>query len=75
MNPDFCSQGLYWIGPNGMPCGPNNVVPPYLPFNGLLPNPHQGPPPGAAAGGPVGFVSFPYARSPRDYFMYEDDRP
>jgi hypothetical protein len=77
MNPDFCGPGSYYTGPNGMVYGPNySVVPPYLPFNGLLPMPQlRNDLPPAGAGGPAGFVSFPYARSPRDYFIYEENRP
>lgn len=56
-------------GPHG---GPGYAGPmPAMPFNGLLPVPPQ-----ANGGGPAGisasFPGHPYARSPRDFFMYYD---
>lgn len=49
---------------------------PPMPFNGMLPQPPWMPPPDAGQGGPpeAEFVSHPYARSPRDFFMYEEPR-
>jgi hypothetical protein len=86
--PDMCNPGYYWTSVCGMNYGPSHCVyPPYPPFQGMVP----GPPPGrggpggagpgaaGAAGGPLGsptFPTHPYARSPRDFFMYYDkDEP
>lgn len=76
--PDACGPGTYNTGPYGMVYGPNyNVHPPFPPFNGMLPTPPWYTPP--AAGPNPGalvpeFPSHPYCRSPRDFFMYPQDR-
>lgn len=55
--------------------GPNyNLRPPFPPFNGMLPPPPWAQPPAAAGALVPEFPSHPYARSPRDYFMYPQDR-
>jgi hypothetical protein len=120
--PDACGPGWYNVGPCGMVYGPNYyVVPPCMPFNGLLPGPgggalmqaRQGIPPwmmqGAGGRGPGGiplpptpvntpvppgtpqpplapgapvpdhrtytgvYPSHPYIRSPRDFFMWNEE--
>lgn len=71
--PDACGHGYYNTGPYGMAYGPNYwVTPPFLPFNGLLPNPGFQGNGGQAA--PPAFPMHPYYRGPRDYFMYEEPR-
>ncbi|HEY7156233.1 MAG TPA: hypothetical protein VH575_19865 [Gemmataceae bacterium] len=84
--PDMCGPGFYWANNCGMVYGPAYCPRPcYPPFQGMVP----GPPPrggpggpggfGAGPGGPAGsptFPTHPYARSPRDFFMYYDkDEP
>lgn len=71
--PDACGPGYYNRGPYGMAYGPNhNVYPPFPPFNGLLPTPPWAvPPPPTVV---PEFASHPYARSPRDFYMYPQDR-
>jgi hypothetical protein len=60
--PDLCGYGSYCSHPCGMVYGPNYCVyPSFPPFQGMLPPPQ-------APSAPT----HPYARSPRDYFMYED---
>jgi hypothetical protein len=89
--PDMCNPGYYWTSGCGMTYGPSHCVyPPYPPFQGMVPcpTPRGGPPgapgapgaPGLAGpGGPMAsptFPTHPYARSPRDFFMYYDkDEP
>jgi hypothetical protein len=76
--PDMCGPGHY--GPNwaGLLYGPNYCVfPPFPPYQGELLGPGA---PGAGIpgvpcapglfGGPVTFPMHPFARGPRDYFMY-----
>jgi hypothetical protein len=81
-NPGFyTSNGSCWYGPNY--CFRPPCLPP-SPFNGMLPLPKEyqngfvpayttmrpgapGLPPGCP---PPGFVTHPFARSPRDFFMY-----
>jgi hypothetical protein len=83
--PDMCGPGYFWTSTCGLTYGPSHCVrPPYPPFQGMVPGP---PPPrcgpgGPGAGGPYGpggsptFPTHPYARSPRDFFMYYDkDEP
>jgi hypothetical protein len=88
--PDMCGPGFYWANCCGLVHGPAYCpYPPYPPFQGMVPGPpNRGGPagPGAPAGpggmgpgGPAGsptFPTHPYARSPRDFFMYYDkDEP
>jgi hypothetical protein len=80
--PDMCNPGFYWTSNCGMTYGPAHCVyPPYPPFQGMVPCPPRGGPGGAGPGGPGAmgsptFPTHPYARSPRDFFMYYDkDEP
>jgi hypothetical protein len=74
--PDALGPGYYaqnwcgaWYGPNYC------VYPPYPPFNGMVPGPPvaqaiaNGMP--AQAYGGAHFPTHPFARGPRDFFMYE----
>lgn len=87
--PDACGPGFYWTSVCGLTYGPAHCVyPPFPPFQGMVPGP---PPPKFGPGGPGGvcgpggpcgpagsptFPTHPYARSPRDFFMYYDkDEP
>lgn len=70
VGPDACGPGCYYYNCYGGVYGPNYcLVPACPPFNGMLPAPKP-PQQGPQIGGQ--FPSHPYARSPRDYFMYED---
>ena len=88
--PDACGPGFYWTSICGLTYGPAYCLqPPYPPFQGMVPGPPPprigpdgrplppgtpGAPPGTA--GMPGFPTHPYARSPRDFFMYYDkDEP
>jgi hypothetical protein len=90
--PDACGPGCYWTSIGGLTYGPAYYLhSPYPPFQGMVPGPPPGRggpggypggpagPGGPGAGGPPGSPSFPthpYARSPRDFFMYYDkDEP
>ena len=88
--PDMCGPGFYWVNCCGLVHGPAYCpYPPYPPFQGMVPGPpNRGGPagpggvgagPGGPPGGPPGsptFPTHPYARSPRDFFMYYDkDEP
>jgi hypothetical protein len=66
--PDACGGGFYCTNAYGQSYGPNfNVRPPFPPVNGVGPGfPGCLPP-------QVVFPTHPYARSPRDFFMYECD--
>jgi hypothetical protein len=73
--PDAMNPGFYAIHPCGYPFGPNYCLrPPFPPFNGVLPIPQVYVPAcyaRQAAMQPIlGFPTHPFARSPRDYFMY-----
>ena len=76
--PDGCGPGFYWANNSGMVYGPGYFVrPPYPPFQGMVFPPK--PPGGPGGAGPLDTAMFgthPYARSPRDFFMYYDkDEP
>jgi hypothetical protein len=83
--PDMCNPGYYWTSVCGMNYGPSHCVyPPYPPFQGMVPGPPArcagaSPNSPCAPGGPLAsptFPTHPYARSPRDFFMYYDkDEP
>jgi hypothetical protein len=84
--PDMCNPGYYWTSICGMSYGPSHCVyPPYPPFQGMVPAPPPRGGPGCGPGGGPGgpgalgsptFPTHPYARSPRDFFMYYDkDEP
>jgi hypothetical protein len=72
--PDAQGPGYYAQNWCGAWYGPNHCVyPPYPPFNGMVPAP-QGSANGMAQAGMYGqarFPSHPFARGPRDFFMYE----
>jgi hypothetical protein len=77
--PDMCGPGNYGTNWAGLYYGPNYCVyPPFPPYQGELPGPcarGAGPAAGLPGipgqmGGPLTFPSHPYARGPRDYFMY-----
>jgi hypothetical protein len=74
--PDFQNTLAYYYSTCfGMTYGPNHCVrPPFAPFQGMLPGPF------CCANGQqsacLGTMAFPhhmYARSPRDFFMYDVD--
>jgi hypothetical protein len=67
--PDACGPGCYYTNPYGMTYGPNyNVRPPFPPVNGMPPQAGFG-----QQGGGVGmFPSHPFARGPRDFFMWNE---
>ncbi len=73
--PDACNGGYYAQNSYGAWYGPNYYVyPPYPPFNGMVPGPPNcgaGGGAGAGVGGSPAFPSHPFARGPRDFFMYE----
>lgn len=62
--PDLCRPGFYTTNPCGTVYGPNYYVRPCF-------QPYQGPAGPKCPPPPAQFVTHPYARSPRDYFMYE----
>lgn len=60
--PDMCGPGWWGVNQCGAPFGPNHCVyPPFPPYNGERP--------------PIGkspaFMTHPFARGPRDYFMLD----
>ena len=67
--PDACGPGYYCTNYCGAVYGPNYCLqPPFPPFNGFRPplnNNNCGNP-------PAEFPMHPFARSPRDYFMWND---
>ena len=81
--PDMCNPGYYWTSICGLTYGPAHCVyPPYAPFQGMVPAPPRPAGPGRMGPGGPGamnsptFPTHPYARSPRDFFMYYDrDEP
>jgi len=73
--PNAYGPGMYHSGPSGMGNGPNyNINLPPQPFNGIMPAPPWVRPPAPPANLVPEFPSHPYARSPRDFFMYPQDR-
>jgi hypothetical protein len=84
--PDACGPGFYSTNACGQVFGPGYCLRPcFPPFQGMIVGP---PPKPAGPGGPMGgpcagpgvlnspvFPTHPYARSPRDYFMYYDRSP
>jgi len=75
--PDACGPGFYCANACGMVYGPNHCVyPPFPPFNGMVFGPKAPSGPGGPGcppfgpQGPVTFPTLPFARGPRDYFMY-----
>jgi hypothetical protein len=80
--PDMCNPGFYWTSICGVTYGPAHCpYPPFPPFQGMVPGPpycpgKPGGPGGPGARGAPVFPTHPYARSPRDFFMYYDkDEP
>lgn len=71
--PDACGQGFIAYNIYGQPFGPNYCVhPPYPPFQGMIFQRAGGQEGQDGSRGMIsGFRSHPYARSPRDFFMYE----
>jgi hypothetical protein len=84
--PDACGPGFYCNGPCGCTYGPSYCLrPPFPPVNGVPPPPYWGGG-GGGCGGRCGlcaqrgegmpniaaFPTHPYARSPRDYFMWTE---
>jgi hypothetical protein len=67
--PDACGPGFYAAGPYGMVYGPNYYLRPPWP-------PCQGGPGGPGGfggpGGPAAFPTHPFARGPRDFFMWTE---
>jgi hypothetical protein len=82
--PDACGPGFYTWCPDGSYIGPNYCLhPPYPPFNGIRPGcPWPGLPTPPMPQAPVQpkfapkpmvvFPSRPYARGPRDFFMWNE---
>jgi hypothetical protein len=73
--PGACNPGFYAVNGYGGWYGPNYYAqPPFAPFNGMLAIPQcngggaaEGP---YGPGGPKNFATHPFARSPRDFFMF-----
>jgi hypothetical protein len=66
--PDACGPGYYAANCYGQVVGPNyNLYPNFGPWNGALFPPSQASP---GCGGQAGFPTHPFARSPRDFYMY-----
>jgi hypothetical protein len=84
--PDATGPGYYLYLPNGQTLGPNyHLRPCFEPYNGVRPQVHRvqgadgrctvapGPAPQPGAMQPEGQYPYhPYARSPRDFFMFRD---
>jgi hypothetical protein len=67
--PDACGPGFYYACPNGTVYGPNYCLrPPFPPVNGVPPPPWCGP----SCGPIAAFPTHPYARGPRDFFMFTE---
>ena len=72
--PDACGPGFYAAGPYGMVYGPNYYLrPPWPPYLFVPPGASTG---GFGPGGPGGanavFPTHPFARGPRDFFMWAE---
>jgi hypothetical protein len=62
--PGTYGTGFYTICPDGTAFGPNYCVyPPFPPVSGIRP---------CFAAPNIGFPSHPFARSPRDFFMWSE---
>jgi hypothetical protein len=74
--PWACNSPFYNVGQCGCWYGPNYCFQgpclPAAPFNGMLAIPNRNGAGGAGAGFPgiASFPTHPFARSPRDFFMY-----
>jgi hypothetical protein len=65
--PDACGPGFYSTCPYGSTYGPNYCLrPSFPPVNGVPP------PPWGVSAPMAGFPTHPYARGPRDYFMWTE---
>lgn len=63
--PDMCGPGWWGVNQCGAPYGPNHCVyPPFPPYNGERPSMGGG-------GGSPAFMTHPFARGPRDFFMLD----
>ena len=77
--PDACNPGFYLYCPNGQAIGPNYCLRPcFEPFNGVRPNVQFTPggqivQPQAGQAQQAGYPYHPYARSPRDFFMFREN--
>jgi hypothetical protein len=79
--PDCCGAGYYAPNWFGQYYGPNyNLYPGYGPYNGPVDYPRFTRQPngqfsagGPAVAPPLSFPTHPYARSPRDFFMVDDE--
>ena len=61
--PDMCGPGWWGVNQCGAPYGPNYCVyPPFPPYNGERPS---------LGGNSPAFMTHPFARGPRDYFMLD----
>jgi hypothetical protein len=70
--PDACGPGFYAAGPTGMVYGPNYyLVPPWSPYP-FAPFGPGGPGGPGGMGGTAVFPTHPFARSPRDFFMWTE---
>jgi hypothetical protein len=71
--PDACGPGFYAPGPTGMIYGPNYYLqPPWPPYTFPLGQGGGMGGPGGMGGGPAAFPTHPFARSPRDFFMWTE---
>jgi hypothetical protein len=75
--PDACGPGFYCAGPCGCAYGPSYCLrPPFPPVSGVQPPPYWGGQCAQGQGGCVpptaAFPTHPYARGPRDYFMWTE---
>jgi hypothetical protein len=79
--PDACGPAIYWPCPDGTYLGPSYYLrPPFEPFQGFRPTMQRGPNGALVPVSPFGqgqgqgqspvFPTHPYARSPRDFFMW-----
>ncbi len=74
--PDACGPGIYMVDCYGCVRGPYYCVrPPWDPFNGARPALGGGGAGGAGGPATLIFPTHPFARSPRDFFMLEENRP
>jgi len=71
--PDACGPGFYCTNAYGGVYGPNYCVrPPSPPVNGVPPPPWIGAGTNGCCGPIPAFPTHPYARGPRDYFMFTE---
>jgi len=71
--PDACGPGFYGVGPGGCVYGPNYCLrPAFPPVNGVPPPPWCGQGTNGCCPLMAAFPTHPYARGPRDYFMWTE---